>query len=318
MDRLAARRRHDRQSAAGVRAVVPGHVKIHESEVRRGDLDDDFDPGGIVTVEQRAGGGVGDGVRVDGRGPCQGAVVDAVAVALQEFEQSVGLGHRQRGARAVAVGDGSHQAAHAGARRHVHPGAGHEFRRDQDGFVRGPAAAFDPFQDGVRRVDAAGFETERDGIDDAPLTVPREHFAVGTGQAWQSRQRRAGGNFLGEFAVGSDPGGFRRFAVADPLAKRPGQRSAAGPGRRKKREGLHGNPEPVQRRERKLHQLTGRQGGAVGVDGLGERGVHPGRVAVTQGCPRKVSAAGAAGKSAPASCPWKAVSFSRRATAPPN
>ncbi len=111
----------------------------------------------------------------------------------------------------------------------------------------------------------------------------REHGAVGTRQARQPGERRTGGNFLGEFTVGPDPGGFRRFAVTDALAKRPGQPGTAGFGRREQREGLNGNPDSIQRRERKFQQLAGRQGGAVGVDGLGGRKFHRGRVEVTQG-----------------------------------
>ena len=166
---------------------------------------------------------------IDGGCPREGTVMNAVAVALQKFEQAVGLGHRQRGARAVAVGDGRDQS---GSRRAAAARPSRRTPTNSTG-MRTPAHRWTngdlppiPGQCPACR-DCPCFEAERDGIDDTARSPLREHFAVGPGHARQAGQRRAGRNFLGQFAVGPHPG--RRPASRRSRCPRRAARTIPGP-----------------------------------------------------------------------------------------
>ena len=144
MHRFAAGRRHDRQRSRDWFAVVPDHIQVNHAKVGRRNLDEDFHSPPVVEIEQLAGNRVGDGSQIDGGVPRQGAVLDAVAVALEQLQQAVELCHLDAGARAVAVGHGCDQPADPWPGRRIHPGTRHELHRYKDRLTRRETPGFDP------------------------------------------------------------------------------------------------------------------------------------------------------------------------------
>ena len=132
-------------------AVVADDVQVGQTEAVVRQFDEDFDPRRVQGLQERAGPEVAHLIvtraEIDEQSPVERAVMHAVAVALQEFQDAVREGVGVRQPRAEAVGDGHGQrGGTVETGTEIGEARRDEFHGDQGRFPRGMTAGFDPFQ----------------------------------------------------------------------------------------------------------------------------------------------------------------------------
>ena len=130
-------------------AVEAHDVKVRHAEVGGGELDHDLDALAVVALERRPDPRVGHLVEPDRDPAVEGAVVDAVAVALEQLQQAVRDRPLAGLAGTQAVGDRRDQPVVV---RDLGRVLDRDVERNEDGLTARVEAGLDPAKAAVGRV----------------------------------------------------------------------------------------------------------------------------------------------------------------------
>jgi hypothetical protein len=241
VDGLAAAAQHQGVGRPAGLAVEAHDVDVRHAEVGGGELRHHLDALAVVARERRPDLRVGDLVELDPDAAVEGAVGDAVAVALEQLQQAVRDRPLAGLAGTQAVGDRRDQPVVVGDLGRV---LDHEVERDERGLAARVEAGLDPAQPAVGRV------VGRDGQAEAQRVDRRRALAAQLGVAGDpglaGAQPAARLDRLGELAPGGQASALGRGAVAEPAARRPALPRHHGP---------HRHAQAVEAVDRELEQL---------------------------------------------------------------
>ena len=159
---LAARRERDRHRRVGQVPVVSDDVEVGQAELVRGEFRQGLDSEAVQPVEHAARLGAEPFGDVEHHALVEGAEQEAVAVALQKFEEAVAEGEVHVRAGAEAVGDEVGEGLVA--LRQLEIVGGGDIERHQHGLAGAGADRGRPFEGGAAPDRAAGGQAEREGI----------------------------------------------------------------------------------------------------------------------------------------------------------